>query len=611
MIRNGLFVGAVLLALLPSAVAGGLHMGTAAPVPQPFKGLNPAPGEEQDIVVPRIFEGLEAPTAAPAADGVYGVRFKCPQIVYNRAEEQAGVDAANCPLRVFDPEDIMGQPILVVDPQNFNILAFNALHGGRGLHPPPELGGSVPPSDRSRYNILHQPHTTFRSIKAGAEFSDERYYAPEALRESDRIAFGEDNAFAIDAEGRSYIASVYAWKDTGEKNYHYTTAFWKTHRLNRAVNYYESISLKHTSAAFNKIDSIHATYAAGAHRVVAMWRESVTNASVDKGRLASWAEFYATTPGEGAQWEKQPEAQRVGPCRAITNPLAVGPYVYFGCLPDRGFQRVPNASFDRWLMFSLDPKTMNTQYLSLVPIGTPNGLLVDRGGKGYMIFVGSGIEGGAPTVLVSYGALGINWQDVESYGDRLHNADAPARAGLADARVTAAIYTRETGNIHLVYQEKYRFEQTAQNPDQQGKTYYKTYAVVRPTAGWRGKFDTQLQFGDPRTYVNYQLAYQGGFNENIFHDLHDSLVVWKDVRYKGKEKIFVAFGDYGSVRFAEVVEENAVPAAFLAPLSPPPLPIPLEAANPAATGTAAAALMGLMLLRLLAARKKAAVETTA
>lgn len=611
MSARGLFIAAVLLALLPSAIAGGpLSIVPGSAPPQPFQPLQPAAGEEQDIVIP---VSLGKADASEAADGSYGVRFKCPEIVYDRAEEQAGIEAATCPLWVFDQEDIMSQPILAVDPQNFNIMAFNALHGGRGLHAPPELGGSVPPSDRSRYNTLHQPHTTFRSTKAGAEWSDERYYAPEALRDgNERIIFGEDNAFAIDAEGKGYIASLYAWKEQAEKNYHYTVALWKTHRLNRAINYYESLSLKHTTSAFNKIDSLHAVYAPGAHRVLVMWRESITNASANKDGMAGWVEFYSTIPGEGAQWQKQPQIQRVGPCRAITNPLAVGPYVYFGCLPDRGFSGAANASYDRWQMFSIDPKTLNTKYLSPVPMGTPQGMLVDRGGTGYMIFIGSGLDAGVPNVLMSYGALGANWQDVESYGRELRNDNMPERATRAEARVTAAIFTRETGNIHLLFMEKYRFQGNAQEQvDRQGKTYYKTYAVVRPIAGFRGKFDESLQFGEGRSRLQIGLPYQGGFTEDVFNDLHDSIVVWKDVRYKGKEKIFVAFGDYGYIRFGEVVEENAGIAIPLPPLSPPPIPVPLEAVNPAASGTAAAALMGLMLLRLLAARKKAAVETTA
>ena len=82
----------------------------------------------------------EVPEAAREAGEPYGVRFKCPENVISNPEGQAVVDAATCPIVLRDPEDLMAQPVLQIDPQKSRYIGFNALHGGMGLEPPPPLG---------------------------------------------------------------------------------------------------------------------------------------------------------------------------------------------------------------------------------------------------------------------------------------------------------------------------------------------------------------------------------------------------------------------------------------------------------------------------------------
>src|SRR5581483_8297667 len=137
------------------------------------------------------------------------VEFVCPP-----ALAALPTQAVDCPTYVLDAEDLMGQPALVVDPNNVHAMSFSAIHGGRGLHP---LPNDQPPSERSRQNSVHQPHTTFVSNDGGKTWGDHPYYAPDAIDPkmcgSVRASslYGEDNAAVIDPRGKVVLCALYAY----------------------------------------------------------------------------------------------------------------------------------------------------------------------------------------------------------------------------------------------------------------------------------------------------------------------------------------------------------------------------------------------------------------
>jgi hypothetical protein len=232
-------------------------------------------------------------------------------------------------------------------------------------------------------------------------------------------------------------------------------------------------------------------------------------------------------------------------------------------------------------------------------------------GTGHMLFVSSDVGAdGVPAVLVSKGVLGSNWTDPRDFGSKL--VRAPSGVKVVTARVTAAAYTKATGYVHLIYMEKYGASaQPGQYAAGQTRAFNKTYAVLRwqgDGASWAGRFD-DIKFGQPVSLAGAGPAYRG-LDDNIFDDLHDSIVVWHDPSTEN-ERIFTAFNDYGDIRFAEVKEEYALAAIPLPPLAPPPIPVTAESGNAVATGAAAGALMALMLLRLLAAKSKTTTKVEA
>ena len=93
-----------------------------------------------------------------------------------------------------------------------------------------------------------------------------------------------------------------------------------------------------------------------------------------------------------------------------------------------------------------------------------------------------------------------------------------------------------------------------------------------------------------------------GVGNGAYADLHDSLVLTSD----GRE--LIAYGDYGFVRYAQVVETD-----FLPPITPlgaqvPAIPLASGGISPALYGVPAGLLSGAMVARTLMARRKQAVE---
>lgn len=540
----------------------------------------------------------------PAAGGNYRIHFDCPERMGGTPGEE---QLAGCPLYVLDEEDIMSQPRILVDPKNPRWIGFNALHGGHGTQTPP---APAPPSERSRWNDLHQPHTTFQSVFGGADWSsgggeevegDNRYYAPGPLKAENRTIYGEDNAAVLDSSGNVHLASLYAYRDSTDTDYRYAVATWKGHRLNEPVLYGEDLLIRFADG-YNKIDNLHILHVRETNWIVVLWRETSTNATGVAGS-PSWINGMYTKAGTGARWQSLTPEQQIPGCRGISKPIGQEGRVYVGCYPEKG-NRNAAANSRNLQIYAIDTKSWTTNFISDAPIDAGTPILVDRGNAHMAVLAASLNEQGDAVVKVAYGIQGGDWKDLKDYGPDFAKARLAVAPELLEVRITAAAYAKHTGYLHVLYQERYKADVT--DVAHLGpKSLFKTYGVIRPDQGFQGYFDLTFGRHEPRLY--FDLDYQGGLEEGIFHDLHDDIFVWSHPKTK-REQIFTVFGDYGFVRFGEIVEENPVIGLPLFPPQVPPTPLAAPGTNSLLQGAAAAAVMSLAVLRMLTVKRKQTVK---
>ncbi|HLE96539.1 MAG TPA: hypothetical protein VI997_04140 [Candidatus Thermoplasmatota archaeon] len=561
---------ALLLVALPSAAA---HVGLPA-----------APGAfdaEPPVVALRV-PGAPLSTSS----GPYQIAFECPDL-----EGDGGVSGGLvCPMYVLDQHDVFGQPILLVDPADPAVLAFSALHGGRGAHVTP---GSEPPSDRSRADAVHQPHTTFRTTDGGQRWLDEPYYAPDSLKKKDlsREIFGEDNAATLDGQGRIVLAALYAWRDasgippTGGAA-HYGVGTWKAQRADHAVDYYVNTRILFSgNEGADAIDSIHLAHVRATDVTVLVWRET--------GPDGPFVQLHWSRSQDGAMWQAIPETARVEGCRGISNPIVAGATVVIACLEGE-------TGTGLLALHSIDTSTWTTRRLGEAPVTDGSLVLVPRGDDRHVALLATRVtEEGVPSVLVTYGEDGTRWSSPEDVASELTRAVDGSM--LLDARVTAAAYRADTGNLHLIYMERYDVGAAAARDPAQAE-FYKVFAAMKAEGAFQGKVD--LEIGRvSRADFSPTLT---GVGVGAFDDLHDGIVTWHDAHGNARE--FVAFGDYGYVRFGEVVEEDVAPPILPAPVSVPPIPLAATVANPVVVGLPAGILATSMVARALLAKRKQAAE---
>lgn len=529
-------------------------------------------------------------SAAAAAAAEYEIRFRCPEMVDAPTTDGAPL----CPAYVLDREDIFGQPVLLVDPQNPALVGFAAMHGGRGVHATPS---QEPPTERSRSDAVHQPHTTFRSGDAGLGWDDMPYHAPDSLRQPDasgvptRDVYGEDNAATLDAQGRIYLASLYAWRSAAAplgsaEPWQYAVGVWKAKRLDAAIDYNVNTKVLSPSEPMAVVDSPHLVHNRFSDAVVLVWREESAN--------GSRAVVHTTMPQDGALWTRQ-DAVEIGPCASISNPLSYAEFVFVGCSPSEN-----STSYQ---VHAIDTQTWTSRVAGEAPLQGRHVLLVPRGDTGHMVLVSSGLDdAGAPTVEVAYGEMGGAWGSPE----QLAQSIAPATAmPILEARVTAAGFAPLSGNVHLVYMERYDLASANKDP-QETAEFAKFFVAVKAEGTYQGRAD--LQVGTV-SRLDYSPTLQG-LGTGGFNDLHDSIVVWTPPD-GGEAREFVAFGDYGYVRFGEVVEVGFTPPAPLIPISTAAVPLATGSTVPLTLGIPAGLLAGAMVARTLAARRKAAMEVGA
>lgn len=558
------FLMAVLI-LLPAAVA--------LPAPHGLGPLAPPP--------PGAGSGTNAPSAAD-----YGLSFRCVPL----SEPSSPAETAlACPSYVLDVEDLLAQPALILDPNNPDWVAFHALHGGHGVHPT-----QPPPSNRSRSNELHQPHTTFQSADRGANWADNRYYAPSAIDRPGRTVFGEDNAAVVDGAGNVHLASLYSYRSGAAAANRYAVALWKSGPINQIIDYLVGLQVVELEG---RADTLQLGYAPSSGLVAAVWRETAPPAAARGAPGPASIMITSSEAGRGKPWSApQPW---VHACRASSNVIGLGDQFLVACQADAGYDQGPAPAPGRWYLHGYALRSLHQQHLGPLPFERGRVTLVAADG-GRLAAVAAGIGAkGRPFLDVAYASDARNWSQPTSLIDEVR-PDGESRRPI-DVRVLAGAYLRRSGNLHLVYMERYESILGASAPEQ--RDLFKSLVSVRYGAEVQGA--ASLQMGSPATRVGVHPTYMGT-SPDLFLDLHDSIVSWGPTA--AEEKEFIAYGDHGYVRFAEVVE-----ADFLPPPAPPlsevgALPAATSSTSADVAGVAAGLIASAMVLRLLMTRRRLHAE---
>lgn len=582
-----LLIAAPATAALPHGAHAHAHpTGADIFVPDPA-GLFQAP---EGIVESQVLAGNPDYYRSQSASE-YTLDFRCPPMVSSDIED------ARCPAYVLDTEDIMSQGVLLVDPRTPSLIAFNALHGAPGARLPT---APPPASEISRDNAIHQPHTTFQSQDGGKAWVDNRYYTrlPETYAE----VFGEDNAAALDHQGRITLASLYAFRKESGDPLSYTFLIWKAGRINVPVEYDNDWIRLDPREAGAEVRAPSLVFDGNTHRMSLFWLEGPAGAGHIQG---AW-----TNVDEGSVWERYPESSVLGPCSDITNAVESSDRIYIGCFAAEGYvlPDVGGTNGDL-LIHRFDPATGNQTFQGVAPLAAPSNAVLasaEAWSKHGLAVAGAGVDGPLPALRVSMGVAGKDWSATANLGERFTDRLSPNRtsATLIEARVTAAAYVSVSGTVHFLYQERYATQSgdaSTLAPTGPGP-FFKTYGVSHG-GGFLGRFD--FGHGDPQARVTYG-ARTAGSNDGVFGDRHDSIVV---VGGTVQQRIFMAAGDHGYERIAEVIEDNQPTPLPPFPATAAPFPAPIPAINPAVVGAVAGALALSIVARMAAARNKKAAET--
>jgi hypothetical protein len=159
-----------------------------------------------------------------------------------------------------------------------------------------------------------------------------------------------------------------------------------------------------------------------------------------------------------------------------------------------------------------------------------------------------------------------------------------------------------SGTAHFLYSERYA-SQAASGPTAE---FTKVYSAVQADGRYLGSWG--VGYGDPQANSNVPAIYQGT-SSSVFDDAHDSIVAVNGKH--GGERLFVAFGDHGFVRFAEVAELQP-PLPLFPPIgAPAAIPTLAASTSPVVVGSVAGALSLAAVSRMALARSKKTAEAPA
>lgn len=518
--------------------------------------------------------------SAPTTE--YDLRFVCPDVTEGTGlPEVPGQETPRaCPAYVLDTEDIMGQPDLAIDPRDITQVAFHALHGGPGLRTPVQ---DPLPSERSRGDAVHQPHTTFQSRDGGREWEDNRYYAPAELSSKNVEVFGEDNAIELKPKGDVVLASLYSFRPQQGDEPSYAVYLWESGRIKQTVEYTKGYVARPIPAGL-RVDSLDLAWHAGAEEMVVMWR----TLGPEGPRV------HIEHKGEDGQWTAvaPDQLQRIGPCDALSNPITLGSRVVFACAQGSD-TRVWGLASD-WTVEDLGLAPLHG--LTSLRLASAESLREDG-----LVIAGATAREGRTVFVIAWGVAGQDWGRPTEHGASLTTLGTRNGEQLTESHITALAVLSKSGTAHFLVQERFTGGSAADS-----RVFGKTYGVVQSTGRFLGTFG--IGYGDPQSRASVP-ATVSGTTLGAYYDAHDGMAVAEGKL--GEERLFIAFGDYGYVRYAEVVEVEPTVPIFPPIAAPAAIPTLTAATSPVLVAAAAGALSMAAVSRIVLARSKKSVEVQA
>jgi hypothetical protein len=418
------------------------------------------------------------------------------------------------------------------------------------------------------------------------------YYPPDSLQAPNREIWGEDNAATLDPAGNLVLAALYSYRDAallgavGPAGY--AIGVWKERALDQPVDYAENVAvLPSADSGHDSIDAIHLNTAPASGTLVLTAHETGNGTSA-KGAVVA----YLSAPGGSSSWTRATSVAQ--PCSEMSNLVSAGSgdLLLFACRTSGG------GPLTTW---TFDPRTQAFREAATTAVADGHPILVALN-PGFALGSASVGHDGKPHAFVSFASS----PDTFAAGSDLAPSLSMGPEALSDARFTAATWVPASGNLHVIWMEHL----TPQSPASAAASgaapeFRKALAGIRYGGTYQGKVD--LAVGKAAASSNPRLT---GIGDGAFSDLHDSIVIWPGARGL-KPQEFVAYGDYGFVRFAEVAETN-----FLPPIPPlfsaaPPIPVASGTTVPVTVGAAAGVLSAAMVARMVMARRKHAVEAPA
>lgn len=320
-----------------------------------------------------------------------------------------------------------------------------------------------------------------------------------------------------------------------------------------------------------------------------------------------------TTSDSDTPYYYQPLDDVIEPCASSTNPVLSYGWLYVGCVVDTSqgtFRWAPEVRNGTVQLFRMDPDGGKPEYMGEAPgmVGLPKlGVRSD----GRLALVAAGAKDGALQVSAAYGQYEpaqhrIQWSDTFAVGHDILPLDPEVLVQRAD--VQDMVYREQSGALHFIL--KYTVDIVGgprDTLDRLGLAPHIQKMVVAIDERYGVLATIPLAIGDPT--VRQGDATIATSPEAAFQDLSDDFLQLAPEPYKFQGKFlgdlyqreFIAVGDYGTVLFAEVIEDTDIQApAFGAPPVPPapitPSPATTNLVAPVVGVAGIGAVMGTLVL---------------
>jgi hypothetical protein len=573
--------------------------------------------------------------AGPPASVQYELILDCPQSLNIQRPPPGGPGVRpnsiglRCPITAIDEDDMMGSPSMAVDSRNPNNLIIASLHGI----------DATGPSDRSRGR---QPFTTFLSADHGATWNDKPYYPPDELRQDG--ALGEHAQVYIDSLGHVYVGSMYVRRTENTQEvggWNYTIVAQKFKDYFDAVRFQtmngdHNAKFVETYYPNQRVEQFWFAHDDAKNVMSILWNERVPPPSTTGGLLPPVGEDTRKSV-IGLSWSNHEvrqnwrrvanESNLVGPCSTTTNPVVSRGQIYIGCMVDtnetskhpyawapKGQQpKVGQIDIFRWNTGDEKPQWMGT---APVRGGQPM-LGVRNDGRVVLMtaFVG---PDGAFKLIAAYGQADPNkpkmsWTTTKQYGDDILKPSVGRR--ILSTTMQDLMYREESGVVHVII--KQQFEPLGITVDDVASLtksqYNKVVVAIHEQYGVLVKIDLDIGNRLNRTIFSGVNPLERN-QEAVFNDLTDDIIQLPPANWTYREKPltdyrreFFAVGDYGVIKFGELIELTNLRAPGAPPPEPPPPPEPSAALSANITtvimGSVATALLGLLALKLVLNRR--------